>query len=321
MAAMKEIPGVENVSFSANRRMVGELLPIESVFIRGGPFAADGAAPRALVKHVSNEFFATMGIPILEGRSFAPDDDQTSFVVDDAFARRYLQGQPQLGAEVRWGSPTGPWKRVVGIAGRAIYKGLEDRDGLPVLYVCSNQYQTSTFSLLLRTTRPAEIVIREARTKLQEIDPELYLVNPTSLEVPLGNLHLERQGTTLLTGVFAALALFVSAIGIYGILAYDVQQRRREFGIRAAIGANRLQVLTMVLQQGLWKTGLGLVLGLIGAFAVSQYLSSLLFDVSALDPVTYLAVVVGLSLVALTASLIPARRATKVDPAITLRAE
>ncbi|HSM43276.1 MAG TPA: FtsX-like permease family protein, partial [Afifellaceae bacterium] len=224
-------------------------------------------------------------------------------------------------AEVRWGAATGPWKRVVGVAGRAIYKGLEDRDGLPVLYVCSNQYQTSSFSLLLRTTRPVEVVIREARTKLQEIDPELYLVNPTSLEVPLGNLHLERQGTTLLTGVFAALALFVSAIGIYGLLAYDVQQRRREFGIRAAIGAGRLQVLTMVLQQGLWKTGLGLVLGLFGAFVVSRYLSSLLFDVSALDPVTYLAVALGLSLVALTASLIPARRATKVDPVIALRAE
>jgi len=318
---MRTIPGVEHVSFDGNPVIVGLTnLIIDWFAIKGGASESEPDS-FALIKFVGGEYFATMGINILDGRAFhaGVDASTAECIIDQSFANRYLKDRVAVGASVRRSGPV--WKNVVGVAARVNYQGLENRDGSPVVYMCFDQIPWRHFTILVRSTRSSESVIREMQAKLHEVDPRLHLQNPTSLASPLGTLQMDRKGLTVMAGIFAGLALMLSAIGIYGVLSYDVQQRRREIGIRAAIGATSREILEMILAQGLWKAGLGLILGLMGALVLSRYLSSRLFDVSALDPATYVAVSLGLLLVALTACFIPARRATRIDPVIALRAE
>ena len=159
-----------------------------------------------------------------------------------------------------------------------------------------------------------EGVVPEMRAALHRVNPLLHFRNPTSLDKPLSKLHLDREGFTLLIGFFANLALFLSAIGMFGVIAYEVQQRRREFGIRVAIGAGRSTVLSMVLRQGVWKTIIGLGLGLLASVYFTRFLESSLFDLSALDLSTYVITSLLVFLVALIAIYVPARRAIRVDP-------
>jgi ABC-type antimicrobial peptide transport system permease subunit len=159
------------------------------------------------------------------------------------------------------------------------------------------------------------------RTKLREIDSTLPLFATGSLDDGLANLLMARRGITLLLGLFSGLALLLAAIGLYGVLSYDVSQRTREIGIRGAIGASRGQIVAMILRQGLWKTGVGLVIGLGGAFFLSRYMRSLLFEVPPTDPLSFGGVSLLLLLVAVLASWLPARRAAKIDPMVALRVE
>jgi len=333
--AMKEIPGIERVSYTGNGYSVGEDIPIRPMHIRGTDYENPEQGAQVIYRHATSDYFQTMGIPILEGRAFRHGDEtpysagmdlderrarRTSYIVDEAFAKRYLKGGSALDVAMRVDDqPT--WSPIVGVAGRANFQGLDKRDGLPVVYFYGSGHFDTRVGLVLRTTRPAEAVIGEMRQKLHEINPGLYVHDATSMADAFDTLLAGRQVITFVIGVYAGLALLLSTIGIYGVLAYDVQQRQREIGIRSALGATRRQIVDMVLRHGLRKTILGLAVGLIGAVALSRYLNSLLFDVSALDPATYAMVSLGLLFVALAASFVPARRATKVDAVIALRAE
>jgi putative ABC transport system permease protein len=159
------------------------------------------------------------------------------------------------------------------------------------------------------------------REKLRAIDPAIPLFEAGSLASAVSTSYDNRRAVMLLLAAFAGLALFLSALGIYGVLAYDVSQRTREIGVRGAIGASRGQIVGMILQQGLWKAGLGVVIGLIGAALVSHSMKSLLFGVQPTDPIVYVAVSLVLIAVALLASYLPARRASKIDPIVALRDE
>ncbi|MGB0993825.1 MAG: ADOP family duplicated permease [Akkermansiaceae bacterium] len=334
LESMREIPGVEGVNYISSDS-IGKHLQVDPIWIAGDSAQTEEEAPTALVRHVGREFFSTMGIPITEGRDFRSGDmdppigqevKRTSYIVDTEFGRRYLPDSSVIDSEMSWNghrSPQGEhhFMPVVGVAGRANFEGLEARDGLPVIYSYTEQIPFPRFNLLVRTTRDPATVIREIRGKLKEVHPSLHLYGATSLAVPYGNLNLGRQGTTLMLGTFAGLALFLSAIGIYGVLAYDVQQRTREIGIRGALGASPSGVLLMVLRQGMGKAVIGLVLGVAGAIILTRYLQSMLFDISSLDPVTYLIGGTGLLSVAALASFLPSRRAAKVDPMIALRCE
>lgn len=335
LESMREIPGVEGVSYISSDS-IGKHLQVDPVWIAGASAQTEEEAPIALVRHVGREFFSTMGIPLIEGRDFRSGDmdppmgqevKRTSYIVDADFGRRYLPNRSVIDTEMSWNGHRNPngfshhFMPVVGVARRANFEGLEARDGLPVLYTYTELVPFPRFNLLVRTKRDPSTVIREIRGKLKEIHPSLHLYGATSLEVPYGNLNLGRQGTTLMLGVFAGLALFLSAIGIYGVLAYDVQQRTREIGIRGALGASPSGVLGMILKQGLVKTAIGLGLGIVGAVTLTRYLKSMLFDISSFDPMTYLFGGLGLLLVAVLASFLPARRAAKVDPMVALRCE
>jgi len=176
-------------------------------------------------------------------------------------------------------------------------------------------------TLFLRTARPAGDVVAALRNKVRTIDPALPLYEAGGLEEAVDSSFDNRRAVMLLLATFAGLALFLSALGIYGVLAYDVSQRTREIGVRSAIGASRGQIAGLVVRQGLWKGVIGVVLGLIGAALVSRSMKTLLFNVQPTDPAVYAAVSFVLIAVALFASYLPARRASRIDPLIALRDE
>jgi putative ABC transport system permease protein len=164
-------------------------------------------------------------------------------------------------------------------------------------------------------------VIALIRNKISAIDPALPVFKVGPMDSVISARLNNRRAIMLLLGSFAGVALLLSAIGIYGVLAYDVSQRTREIGIRGAIGATREQVISLILKQGLWKTGIGLVVGLAGALALSRFMTTLLFEVKPTDPVAYVVVTFMLLSVAILASYLPARRAARIDPIIALRSE
>ena len=176
-------------------------------------------------------------------------------------------------------------------------------------------------TMFMRANRPTDDVIAELRNKVRAIDPTIPLFDTGSLADAVGSSFDNRRAVMLLLAAFAGLALFLSALGIYGVLAYDVSQRTREIGMRSAIGASRGQIATLVLRQGLWKAALGVVIGLVGALLLSTSMTSLLFNVQPTDPAVYAAVSGVLIVVALVASYLPARRASRIDPLVALRDE
>ncbi len=325
LAGMKEIPGVESVSFSMYRMFSADPRREGRNFrIRGEPL--DPSHVRN-THTVTPELFTTMGIPILEGRSFNSGDDHNSIIVDELFARRYFKDRSPVGAEVHW-NPTSPpplgqpWQRIVGVAARVNFLGQEQRDGVPFEYQCwpidAGGWE---YTILLRTSRDTEGVIRDMRATLREIDPRLPLSYASSLQESLDEMLLSRKGITLLLLSFAGLALLLSLLGVYAVLAYDVLQRRREIGIRMALGASKQQVYLLILRNGLMKTFIGLGLGIFGSTVLSRFLSSFLFDITSFDLLTYIATVSLFVIAALAACYLPARRAANLDPLKILTVE
>ena len=324
LTRMREIPGVETVGYTSGFPLSGNF-PISSFPIRGSTAGPADTYPTAAVVLVSPEYFAAMGIRLLEGRTFTPNDllpqAPRVFVVDQNFARKYFPGRSAVGEA--FGLPNanqpGPPPTIVGVVAPAKLNGLDDLSGTPFVFVPLGT--TGGFSLLLRTSRPASVIVPLMRAKLRSVDASLPLYIVGSLQDNLDGMLANRRGVMWLLGTFAGIALLLAAVGIYGMLSFDVSQRTREIGIRGAIGASRGQIVGLILRQGMWKAGAGLVLGLGGAFYLTRFLRSLLFEVTAADPFSYAAVVLTLTLVALVACWLPAQRAAQVDPVVALRAE
>jgi predicted permease len=329
VAAFKEIPGVENVAVMLSSVLLSNERPVPFA-LRGEPVVAGEGESRRLIHidAVSPEFFATMGMRVLSGRAFNDADEfprKPVAIVDQAFAERYFPGRIVEGQEIylNWGFPLGvdAWPRIVGVVSRANFTGLDSHDNLPIVFVSAAGWPAGGFNLLVRSRRPAADIVREMRNKLNEVDPTLPLFSTGSLEEGLDNLLTARRGITLLLSLFSGLALLLAAIGLYGVLSYDVSQRTREIGIRGAIGASRGQIVGLIMRQGMWRAGVGLAAGLLGALFLTRYLSTWLFGIISADPVSYLAVLTLLAGVSLLACWMPARRAAKVDPIVALRAE
>jgi putative ABC transport system permease protein len=322
IARMKEIPGVEQVGATG----VFPLSPTHNVSnfaIRGSTLAPGEALPSAVPLAVSPGYFAAMGIRLIEGRDFGAipiNELGRAFIVDENFARKYFPGRSALG-ETLAGNPNLPpeqWPRIVGVAASAKLFGLEDT-GTPVVYYPMGV--TAGFSMILRTSRPANEIVPLMRAKLRSVDSSAPLYHEGSLQEEFDWMLANRRGVMWLLGAFASIALLLSGVGLYGMLAYDVAQRTKEIGIRSAIGASREQIIAMILGQGLRRAALGLVIGLAGACYLSRYLGSLLFEVKPTDPLAFTVVPLLLLAIAVLASWLPARRAARVDPVIALRAE
>lgn len=327
LASFREIPGVDQAAAALSPVLLSNERPVP-FGLRGEAVSESESQHLIHITAVSPEFFATMGMHFVSGRGFDEAEQYPKnpvAIVDQTFVERYFPGRTVEGQEIylNWGFPLGvdAWARIVGVVSRANFAGLDSRDNLPFVYVSTAGYSSSGFTAYVRSRRPTAELLGELRTKLRAVDPSIPLYSGASLEAGLDDLLTARRGITLLLGVFSCLALLLAAIGLYGVLSYDVTQRTREIGIRGAIGASRSQIIGLILRQGLWKTGVGLAVGLLGAFFLTRYLSSLLFGVVSADPISYLAVLALLAVVALLACWLPARRAAKVDPIVALRAE
>jgi predicted permease len=328
---IEAVPGVSHVTFSRNALLSGSLSGRDVYF--GGATAEGPSRPAGEIRvhHVRENFFETMEIPLLLGRSPTPQDDERApkvVVVNQAFARLVSAGDKAnegMGAiGQRFGfRPDKPTElEIVGVVKDTKYGYLRE-EAPPTVYVPWLQELRGVGGVTfeIRTAGDPLSFAPAIRQAVREVDPNLPMAGVmTQVQMANESLRTERLFTRLLS-LFGLLALLLAAIGLYGVTAYAVSQRTKEIGIRMALGAQRYDVLKLVLSQGLLLTLIGVVIGTGGAIWLTRLMKTMLFGVSATDPVTFIAIALLLTAVAMLASYVPARRATKVDPLVALRYE
>ncbi len=326
LQGLKEIPGVTSVALSSATPFQGGL-PINAFTLENDTLPPGAPQPGAFRVIVTPGYAQTLGLKLVEGRFYEEGDlapGRRLFVVDQSFARKYFPNGNAIGGRFAFGPrPTKPeeWPVIVGVVKDVPHNGVEEKSGNPFIYQLLQGGRPGGLTLFLRTNRPTGDAVSALREKVRAIDPASPLFDVGVLQEAVDSSFDNRRAVMFLLTAFAVLALFLSALGIYGVLAYDVSQRTREIGVRSAIGASRGQIASLILRQGLWKGGIGVVLGLIGAALLSRSMTTLLFNVQPTDPAVYAAVSFVLIAVALLASYLPARRASRIDPLIALRDE
>ena len=326
LQALREIPGVTSAALSASTPFQGGL-PINAFGLENDTLPPGSPQPGAYRVLVTTGYAQTLGLKLVDGRFYEEADTvpgRRVFVVDQSFARKFFPNGSAVGGHFAFGPrPAKPedWPTIIGVVKDVPHNGVEEKSGNPFIYQLVQGGRPNGFTMFVRTDRPAADVVSALRAKVREIDPALPLFDAGGLQEAVDSSFDDRRAVMLLLAAFAGLALFLSALGIYGVLAYDVSQRTREIGVRGAIGASRGQITSLILRQGLWKGCIGVVLGLIGAALLSRSMTSLLFNVRPTDPGVYAAVSLVLIGVALLASYLPARRASRIDPLIALRDE
>jgi predicted permease len=275
---------------------------------------------------VSGDYFSALGIPLREGRFLTSADShrpERACVVDEDFARRYWPNGGALGQRVFQASDSDDAKlfTIVGVVGAVKQAELTEPQGQGAVYLPFLYRDNGNIFVVTRTSQRPEAFADSLRKIVRATDPELAIDDLRSMDARIDDSLIARRSPALLAGIFAGVALLLAAIGTYGVLSYAVAQRRREIGIRMALGAQRGQIGTQFLSLGLRLLAAGTILGLIGAWLAGKAMQSVLFDVSTLHVATLLGVALVMSIVSLIACLIPARRATKVDPMVALRYE
>ena len=298
-----------------------------SVFVEGQPAERGANAPSAMVGSVGPRYFETLRTPLLEGREFTAFDTDKSTkvaVVNEAFVRQlmpFLQtAREAIGRRVSISGPEGPFIQIVGVAQTGKYFNIAE-DPRAFLWTPLLQDYNNSATLIVRTNGDPVPMISAIRNEVQSLDPNLPLYEVKTLTEHMRLALFPPRVAASVLGVFGLVALLLAAMGIYGITSYSVAQRTHEIGIRIALGAQLRDVLKLVLSHGVKLTLLGVAIGLVGAFVVTRAITSLLYGVSATDPLTFGLVSLALILIALLACYIPARRATKVDPLVALRYE
>jgi putative ABC transport system permease protein len=326
LQAMREIPGTTSVALSFSTPFQGGL-PINAFALENDTLPPGSPQPGAYRVIVTPGYLETLGLKLVEGRFYDEADmapGRRLFVVDQSFARKFFPNRSAVGGHFSFGGrPDKPedWPTIIGVVKDVPHNGVEEKSGNPFVYQIMQGGRPGGLTLFVRTSRPAGDVVSALRNQVRAIDPALPLFDAGSLAEAVDSSFDNRRAVILLLAAFAGLALFLSALGIYGVLAYDVSQRTREIGVRSAIGASRSQIANLILRQGLWKAAIGVVLGLIGAAVLSKSMTTLLFNVRPTDPRVYAVVSFVLIGVALLASYLPARRASQIDPLIALREE
>jgi putative ABC transport system permease protein len=324
---LRELPGVEAAGSSHAIPYDGE-----GNVRAGSAFTVEGQTPeqqrfnpRALFPRVSHDYFTVVGIPLLQGRSFFESenlDTQRVCVVSQELAKRFWPKDTPLSKRLKLtaAETEAEWRTVIGVVGDVRYQGLDQEAGLAI-YLPYNQAGAGAMHLLVRTKGDPTRLIEAVRQAVWSVDPQLAIYSARTMETILANSTWQRRLWGVSFMVFAALALALAAVGIYGVMSYLVGQRTREIGIRMALGAHRGDVLRLVIRQGLKLVVIGVVIGLIGSLAMTRLIAGMLFGMSATDPMTFAGVAFLLIIVAFLACWIPARKAVKVDPMIALRAE
>ena len=312
------VPGVRNVATSAalplSFRRATPMLP------QGQPAVPLPQRPILDVEAISPSWFQTMRVPLRGGRAFSAFDSAQSSkvaIVNEAFARRYWRNQNALGKHILIGRGPGETE-VVGVAGDVRNMGLA-RDTQPQIYLPFPQLPWGNMNLLVRTTVPPRSVVSALRVEIANVDSQQPISDIKTVDELMDGSRAQPRFTTILVGAFGVTALTLAVIGIYGVLSYAVTQRRQEFGVRLALGAEQADIVRLVLRQGLRLTMAGIAIGLIFALLFIGLVSSLLYQVGARDPLTFVLAPILLLVVAFLACYLPARRATRIDAMAALR--
>jgi putative ABC transport system permease protein len=325
LEAMNSLPGVQAAMIS-ELPMSGDRLNHNFV-IDGRPPISTGEEPDVETRTVAGNYFSTMGIPLLQGRDFGPQDRvDTPMVglVNESFVREFFPDENPIGARIAWarGNPR-KWMTVIGVVGDVKHYGLNlpEMSAFYTSYLQLDQPWKRWMYVAVRSDRNSSTLAEQVKKQIWSVDKQIPVTKlRTMTDVMATSLAAQRFNMTLM-GIFAAVALVLAAVGIYGVISYSVTQRTHEIGIRMALGAETSDVLRIVMKQGLLLAAVGVGIGISASFALTRVMSSLLFGVSTTDPVIFASISLVLTGVALGATFIPARRATKVDPMIALRYE
>ena len=316
-AQLARVPGVESAAVAAHH----PLNPgFTNSFVIVGQEDESASQPEIYVRAVSPGYFPTLSLAVLEGRALRSDDRTDApmaAVINEAALRRFFPDGRAVGRHLQWWGIT---REIVGVVGNERFRGLA-AETPPAVYIPLAQAPMNSGSLLVRTVGSPRAIAPAVRAAVRAADPDLAVFDIATLDETITRSIARERSTMLLLGVFAAVALFLALIGVHGVLGYAVAQRRRELGVRLAMGAERADLLRMVLGQGMRLTIPGVLLGLGAALFATRLLASLLFGVTTTDVVTWVAAPVLIMTVAHVASWLPARRATSIDPAVALRAD
>jgi len=327
--AVRTVPGVTGVGITSTLPFGGGG--------RTGSFAVEGyqpppnkPGPWGDLRVVSPGFLAALKVPLIKGRLFTEQDGASGppvAVVDDEMVKRYWPNADPIGKRIAFGNPQRDsvvdWITVVGVVGHTKHEGLdaENRVQLYLPYRAASGFVGGFMGFAVRTTGDPTRMLPAVRSALRNIDADVPIANIATMDANITASMGQRRFAMLLLGLFAAMALVLASIGIYGVVSYSVTQRAHEIGVRMALGAARRNVLGMVMRQGLLLVGIGVAIGLAGAFGLTRLIASQLFGVQPSDPSTFLVVATTLVGVAALATFVPAMRATRVDPVVALRDE
>jgi putative ABC transport system permease protein len=327
LARLAALPGVEAVG-AVNTLPLSTSNSGGPFLIEGQPLPAPGAQPNSDFRIINPDYFRALGMRLERGRAFTTQDNQLTqpvAIVNQAFVRQHFPNEDPLGKRIRFGLPTtplgqSPWLLIIGVVNNVRHLDLAT-PSRPESYTPLEQAPRPALTLTVRTSGAPEALLTAVRGRLRALDANLPLYNVQTMEQVVARSLFTQRLTTNVMLMFGGVALLMATIGLFGLISYAVSQRTRELGIRLALGATTRDVLRLIIGQGVKLALAGLGLGLAGSFALMRMLKTMLFGVSAADPLTFTASALLLLLVALLACWIPARRATKVDPMIALRSE
>ena len=320
-AAVRSLPGVSDVGLTSKLPLdFGNSVGFE---IAGRAPSPPGQNPSASYREVAGDYFKTLGVPTLSGRAFDARDVATApevGVVNRALAAAYFDGKDPVGSALLFGSKD--TVRIVGLVGDVPIGNIGDKIP-PTLYIPLAQSSETYMAVVVRGEADVTQLGREITKAVTEQAPGAAVVNTVAMDqlISQSNSVFMRRFPLLLVGVFAATALVLAIVGIYGVVSYSVAQRSREMGIRMALGAEPRNLIGMIVREGGWLAGTGVVIGVVATLISSRLVANLLYGVAPNDPATYVAVSVLLTTIALVAMVVPARRASRVDPSVTLRGE
>jgi predicted permease len=318
-------PAIQSVGSATSVPPDGNTMT-DNFIAEGQQIPPNQSPPVAPLIFVDEHYFKTLGVPLVAGRFFDERDAPGApwaVIVNETLATRYFPGGNAVGKRLKQGGserPKNPWMEIVGVVGDVKYSGL-NAPAEPAFYLADRQQPFNSRYVLVRTSADPRSALNSIRTIVSALDRDVPVTRLYTIDQLMNDSVAAPRFRTTLVAIFAILGLALAAIGIYGVMAYTVSERARELGVRVALGATTSDVMRMVLGEAFVLAAAGVVLGVAGAVATTRLMAALLFGVTPTDPTTFASIAAILMAIALAGSYVPARRATRVDPMMTLRSE